>query len=58
MPIKCDTKTCISYKDGECILDTIEIKNFTWYDEEEREEKDKPACATYQYDHDWMYKRV
>jgi hypothetical protein len=58
LSVKCDSKTCINYKNGECSLEEIEIKNFTWYDEAEKEEKDKPACANYDYDDNWMYRRV
>jgi hypothetical protein len=39
-----------------CGSESLEMKDFTWYSEEEKEELDKTACATYEYDSEWMYK--
>jgi hypothetical protein len=52
--LKCDSKTCVNYCNGICNAETIEIKNFTWYSEEEKEELDNAACGSYKYYHDWM----
>lgn len=54
--LNCDSKTCVNYDKGTCKAERIEIKNFTWYSEEEKEELDRAACGSYQYDHDWMCK--
>lgn len=52
--LKCDSKTCVNYFNETCKAETIEIKNFTWYSEEEKEELDNASCGSYKYDNDWM----
>lgn len=58
MLVECDAKTCIHYKNGICQSEALKMKNFTWYSEKEKEEKNKTACVTYEYDRNWMYKRI
>ncbi|MFT8350115.1 DUF1540 domain-containing protein [Clostridium saccharoperbutylacetonicum] len=58
MLVKCGAKTCVNYNDGMCKAKAIEIKNFTWYSEEEKEELDEMRCDTYKYYVNWMLKPV
>jgi hypothetical protein len=52
--VMCDAKTCKNYKEGVCQAETITIKNFEWWNEDEKEYKDHERCFRYEYDNDWM----
>jgi hypothetical protein len=52
----CTAKTCQNYKEGNCQAETISIKDFTWHDEEAKEDLDEMKCSSYQYNRDWMLK--
>jgi hypothetical protein len=54
--VKCGAKTCVNYKEGMCQAEAIEVKNFTWYSEEEKEEQDEMVCGTYKYFVNWMFR--
>ncbi|WP_297420530.1 DUF1540 domain-containing protein [Clostridium sp.] len=55
--IKCEAKTCINYNAGRCQAPALEIVDFTWYSEEEKEEFDIMKCNTYKYFSNWMYRK-
>jgi hypothetical protein len=55
--VKCEAKTCINYREGMCQAEALEIKNFTWYSEEKKEEEDEMICNSYEYFINWMFKR-
>lgn len=50
--VKCQWKTCINFKGGECYADSIELKTFDY--EEEKEEREGLNCGSYKYDSIWM----
>lgn len=58
MLVKCGVKTCANYGEGICQAEAIEIKNFTWYSETEKEELDEMRCDTYKYYVNWMFRFI
>lgn len=55
MLVKCNWKTCRSYKDGMCKAEAIELESFDY--EEENEELEGLKCSSYCYDPFWMEPR-
>ena len=56
MLVKCDAKTCFYYEKGKCKADELEVKNFEWWSEEEKQYLNHEMCATYEYDKDFLKK--
>ncbi|OOM17244.1 hypothetical protein CLSAB_19640 [Clostridium saccharobutylicum] len=56
--VMCNAKTCKNYKNGACGAETISIKDFTWYSEEDKEDIDEMKCSNFEWDKDWMLKPV
>lgn len=56
--VMCNAKTCKNYRNGVCQSETISITDFTWHDEESKEDLDEMKCSSYEYEQDWMLKPV
>jgi hypothetical protein len=56
MIVKCDSKTCVNYENGMCGAESIEIKNFEFWVEEEKEFNDIERCGSYEKDPQWLCK--
>ncbi|MCE5221303.1 MAG: DUF1540 domain-containing protein [Clostridium sp.] len=56
MLVRCNAKTCTHNKSDMCKADTIEMKDFSWYSEENKEEVDEMKCSSYEYDKNYSSK--
>lgn len=54
--IDCTGIMCLHEKNGKCTADKIEIVNFEYWDEEEKEYKDFQRCGTFKKDPNWISK--
>lgn len=52
--IMCDSKTCKNYDNGVCKSEIIVIKNFEYWNEEEKEFDDFERCGSYEKDQNWL----
>lgn len=56
MLVKCGAETCNYNNNGMCQAETIEMKDFSWYSEGNKEEVDEMKCSSYEYDKNYSRK--